>query len=238
LVIGHNHGVTIKHHALEAGVGAHVLAHLLAHETGVAPSGKGVEKYPERFPRPGGEAQRFLHQRVNRREVAHKREARPQAYERPKKVLAALAPQFIDRQRRLIKFDASGAVTLEFIFDPHENFGVNRLRTDEAAEHATGNGGDEKKRIGGHDQNEREIQHVLRPKNPIEDVELAGVQIKQHRLTTVPRQPSKTIKNGLRKKNHEYAQIVETARNGLGVNLWLRLIQRNDLGLTCYCTHS
>src|SRR4029453_10434848 len=43
LIVGDDQRIGIEHHALEAGVRAHVLAHLLAHPTGVAVGGETVE---------------------------------------------------------------------------------------------------------------------------------------------------------------------------------------------------
>src|SRR5690606_13185953 len=63
-VVGDDQRVPVEHDALEACVRTHVLAHLLAHEAGVAVGGKAVEQDPERLPRPergrGHQAREFL----------------------------------------------------------------------------------------------------------------------------------------------------------------------------------
>jgi len=46
-IVGNNHRVRIKHCTLEARVGAHVFADLLAHPAGIAIGGKAVEEDPE-----------------------------------------------------------------------------------------------------------------------------------------------------------------------------------------------
>ena len=225
LIVGHNHRVAVKHDALEARIRAHVFAHLFAHEACVAPSGECVEKYPERLPRPGGKRQHLLHQRMDWCEVADKRESRPQADQHPKKVLAAFAPQFVRRHWRLIEFDSGSTITFELFFDPHENFGVHRLRAGIAAKHTTGNRGDKEQRVGRDDQDEGQVQHILGPEHPVEDIELASVQVEQHGLSPVPRQPRQAIKNGLREEHHEHPQIGETTHSGLRVYFFLRLIE-------------
>src|SRR5690606_10420852 len=49
-VVGDDQGVLVEHHALEAGIGAHIDAHLLAQETGVAIGGEGEKADPEQCP--------------------------------------------------------------------------------------------------------------------------------------------------------------------------------------------
>ena len=51
LLVGDHQGVPVYHHALESGIGTHVLADLLTQETGIAPGGKTVEEQPETLPR-------------------------------------------------------------------------------------------------------------------------------------------------------------------------------------------
>ncbi len=47
LVVGHDQRVVVEHDGLKARVGAHVLAHLLAHPAGVDIGGEGEERDPE-----------------------------------------------------------------------------------------------------------------------------------------------------------------------------------------------
>src|SRR5436309_3182531 len=49
-VVADGERIGVEHHALEAGVRAHVLANLLAQEARVAVGGKSVKENPERFP--------------------------------------------------------------------------------------------------------------------------------------------------------------------------------------------
>src|SRR3954462_9179806 len=69
-VISDDERVRIEHHALEARVGTHVLANLLAHPAGIAVGRKAVEQDPERFPRAKSQCERFCAQFMDRREIA------------------------------------------------------------------------------------------------------------------------------------------------------------------------
>ena len=70
-VIGDDQGVLVEHHALEARVGAHVDAHLLAQVAGVAVGRKGKETHPEQCPATGLQSEQFGDQLANWREVAY-----------------------------------------------------------------------------------------------------------------------------------------------------------------------
>jgi len=59
---------------------AHVLANLLAHETGIAVSGETVEKGPEDFPGAHAHLQELKAEFLDRGEVPHKGKAGPQRY--------------------------------------------------------------------------------------------------------------------------------------------------------------
>ena len=68
-VISNHERIGIEHHALEARVGTHVLAHLLAHPAGIAIGRKAVEQHPERLPRPEAQTRHFRDERPDRREI-------------------------------------------------------------------------------------------------------------------------------------------------------------------------
>ena len=77
-VVGDDQRVRVEHHALEAGVGAHVLAHLLAHEAGHQVGEAAVEEDPEGFPGAEIAGADVVDQFIDRREVADQRKAGPQ----------------------------------------------------------------------------------------------------------------------------------------------------------------
>ena len=93
-VVGDDQRVLVQHGALEAGIGAHVFAHLLTQETGVAVGGQAVKANPEDLPRP---LQRhdFHRQSANWHEVADKGKSRPQRQQQPAAVLGAAFEDFL-----------------------------------------------------------------------------------------------------------------------------------------------
>src|SRR5690606_30893056 len=128
---------------LEAGVRTHVLAHLLAHEPGVAVGGKAVEQDPERLPRPergGGDQARKL---PDRGEVADERESGPQREQYPDGVLRGLDAQLAGGHRRLVELHPLDPVALDPALDPEEYLRVDGLRTGVAAPEAPGDGGEQ-----------------------------------------------------------------------------------------------
>ena len=75
-VVGDDEGVAVEYRALEAGVGAHVDAHLLTQPLGVPVGREAVEQEPERLPGAGLQAQQFLAYFSDRGEVADAPEVR------------------------------------------------------------------------------------------------------------------------------------------------------------------
>ena len=69
----------IEHRALEARVGTHVDAHLLAHEAGIAIGREAVEEDPEGLPGARVQAQNAAPEFADRREVADERDTRSTA---------------------------------------------------------------------------------------------------------------------------------------------------------------
>src|SRR5690606_42149117 len=68
--VGDDQRVLVEHRALEARVGAHVLADLLAHEARVAPRREAREEHLEGLPRAGGPREQRAPQFAGRPEVA------------------------------------------------------------------------------------------------------------------------------------------------------------------------
>ena len=89
-VIRDDERVLVEHCALEARIGAHVLAHLLAHPAGVAIGGETVEEHPERLPRPRRRSEKFPYWS----EVAYEGDAGPEREGDPGRVLRAFQEQF------------------------------------------------------------------------------------------------------------------------------------------------
>src|SRR5439155_19286279 len=96
MVVGDDERVAIEHHALEACVGTHVLAHLLAHETRVPVCCEPIEEHPKRFPAADLPGDGTNAQIVNRREIAHEGIACPQGNGEPSGVLERLDHEFLE----------------------------------------------------------------------------------------------------------------------------------------------
>src|SRR5690606_21923684 len=171
IVVRDHEGVLVNHHALEACVGAHVLAHLLAHEARVTPGGESVEEHPEPLPETQGARKHTNEEFANGRKVTNEGEAGPQGDHDPEDVLGRLDAQLAKAPGCLIKTDAGEAIAFDLALDPHEDFGIDSLRACITAEQPPREGGEEKQRKGGQHQQDGEIDDVLRPKHHAEDVE-------------------------------------------------------------------
>ncbi|MNC23650.1 hypothetical protein D3C75_716800 [compost metagenome] len=151
-VVGNDQGVGVEHHALEARVGTHVAAHLLAQPAGVAVGGGGEEEHPEGAGRIQLQGEQVVHQGADRREVADEGQRGDQAHRQPQAVLGAAARKFLGRPGRGIQLDALLAVALGDLLHPHEHPGPHALRAGIAAPHAAGGHGDGKQAEGADDQ--------------------------------------------------------------------------------------
>src|SRR5208283_2892192 len=208
-VVGNDQRIRVEHDALEARVRAHVLAYLLAHESGVAVGGKGIEENPERFPRAELAAQGAHAQVANGREVGDEGVAGPQRDDEPGAVLGRLDDEFFERERRAVETDSRQAIAFDLALDPGEDFRVHRLRTGVAAPQPAGDRGEEEERQGAQDQQHAQVDDVLRPEDEAEDVELARGKIEQDRLAPVPGKPWQPVIDRLGQKHQPPAPAGE-----------------------------
>src|SRR5690606_18593782 len=98
-VVGDDQSVPVEHHALEARVGTHVLADLLAHETGVAIGGEAVEQDPEGLPGTERRSRDEAAELKDRREVSDEGKAGPESEQDPGAVLGGLEAELARRHR-------------------------------------------------------------------------------------------------------------------------------------------
>ena len=84
----------IEHGALKTRIGAHVLAYLLAHDTGIAIGGKTIEEDPEKFPATQRKSRKLLAQLNNWGEIAYECVAGPERECNPEKLLKRLTQNF------------------------------------------------------------------------------------------------------------------------------------------------
>src|SRR3989344_1888221 len=137
-VVADDEGVAVEHRALKARVRAHVLAHLLAHVARVAIGGETVEQHPEDLPGAHAEVDDLGGKHADRREVADEGVARPQRKGDPGELLARLAPDLVHGPGGLVELHAALPIALDLALHPHEDLGVDRLRTGIATPQATG----------------------------------------------------------------------------------------------------
>ena len=219
LVVGDDHRVLVEHRALETGVRTHVGADLLAQEAGVAPQGKGVEEEPEPLPRTQLHADDLGRQVADGGEVADEGEAGEERQQHPQQVLGAAHAELVPGHRGGIKLATLGAVAFQLGLDPHEDLGVDRLRTGVAAPDPPGHGRDEEEGEGTEDQQARQIDEVLRPEHGPEEVELAGVQVEEDGLTAVPLQPGQPVEDQLGDDHCGNTEIVVATTHRAGLDL-------------------
>ncbi len=220
--VGDDQRVLVEHRALEARVGAHVQAYLLAHPAGVAVGGKAVEIDPEIFPGAEIECQHTLAQVGDRCEIAHEGEAGPQREHDPQQMLGGLDAELAGIHRLRIELFLLHAVALDLALDPQEHLGPYRLRTGVAAPDAPEQRGHEEQGESGDDQQGCQVDEVLRPQRDEEDVELARRQVEQQGLVTVPAQPRHDVVETQQPEYAQHAQAGEQAVHLARVDL-LRL---------------
>jgi hypothetical protein len=112
-------------------------------------------------------------------------------------VLGGLERELARRHRRRVEPHARGAVAFDFLLDPHEHLRVHGLRAGVAAPQPPRHGGEQEQRQRRDDQQDREVDDVLRKEDQAEDVELAVRDVEQHRLALVPRQPGEAVEDEL-----------------------------------------
>jgi len=136
--------------------------------------------------------------------------------------------------RRFVQADARNAVAFDAALDPHEDFGIDRLRAGIAAEQPTGDGREQEQRQRADHQQHGQVHHVLRPQHQPEQVELARAQVEQHGLPAVPLQPRQAVEDQLG-QDHEHdaparEYAADRARVDLAAHIGERLLQRFSVG--------
>src|SRR5574343_902291 len=226
LVVADDQRVLLEHRALEAGVGAHVLAHLLAHVARIAVGGKAIEQHPE--PLPGAETQGhgLGPQRADGGEVADEGEPGPQTEKDPDGLLGGLAPDLVQAPAGFVELHALGAIAFDHALKPHGDLGVHRLRAGVAAPQTPCHRGEQEQRVCRDHQQRRQVDQVLRIEDQSENVEAARGQLEQHRLTVIPLQPGAEVEDDLGEPDERPAPLDEQAGDGPRVDLLGLLVER------------
>src|SRR5574343_414411 len=129
--------------------------------------------------------------------------------------------------RSLIQLHACRTIALDAVLDPHEYLGIHRLRTRVAAEQSPGDCRKEKQRICRNDQQQGEIEDILRPQDKAEQIKLALDKMKQYCLTAIPLKPRRTVKQNLRDPNQNPAPRIPPPLYIADIYLFVFLIKRN-----------
>ena len=153
------------------------------------------------------------------REIADEGRAGPPGQRDPQEMLGDLQPRLVPGPGRLVQADAGHAVAFDLALDPHEDLGVDGLRTGVAAEQPAGHGGEQEQRQRRDHQQHRQVDHVLRPQHQAEQVELARAQVEQHGLAAIPLQPGQAVEDELGQKDEGDAPAREQAADGSRVDL-------------------
>ena len=159
-VVGNNQRVAVEHGALEAGIGAHVFAHLLAQDVGKQPGGAAVERGGNQRRAGNGrpvEREDVRYQRADGAEPAGEGDARPGANQENQQVFGGLDADFGEVPRRFIELEPLVAVAFHQVVDPQHDFGIDRLRAGIAAPQAPGDGGPPKQAEGREQQQAGEV---------------------------------------------------------------------------------
>ncbi len=230
LVVRDDEGVLVEHRALEARIGAHVLADLLAQEAGVAVSGEAVEGHPEELP---GALQRHQlgAQLADGHEVAHEGKARPCGNSDPEELLEDLPADLLEGPGPVVEPQARAAVALHLVLDPHEHLGVHRLRAGEPAPETARHRGEQEQRQRRDDEQARQVDEILRIQHQAEEVEAPRAQVEQHHLPLAPLQPRQPVEHQLRESDHGPPPAREHAGDGPRVDLLLGFVEGDDFGL-------
>ena len=220
----------VEHRTLEACIGTHVLADLLAHPAGIAIGGKRIEQNPEGFPGPEPKADDFMLQQLDRREVADEGQAGPKRHRTPGQMLGRLSGRLADAPWLAVQTHAGTARTFDVPLDPHEDFGIDRLRAGKAAPDPAGNCRNQKQQERTDDQQTRQIDEILRPQHDTEKIELAGAEVEQHCLPVIPLQPGQAVEHQLGDPDAGPAQAGVTALRLARIDLFTRGVHADHGG--------
>ena len=236
-VVGDDEGVAVEHRALEAGVGAHVDAHLLAQPTGVAVGRESVEQDPEGFPGSRLQAQQRPAQLRDRGEVADEGEAGPQREREPHRVLGGLERDLPRARGGAVELHLPRPVALDLPLDPEEDLGVHGLGARIAAPQPSGQRGEEEQGERGEDEQQREVEEVLRVERPPEDVEPPLREVEEQELASVPAQPAHAVEQPQQAHRTAHPHGGEPAVHLARVDLPALLVERgfDVFGRLCSC---
>src|SRR5574343_106096 len=226
-IIGDDQGIRIEHDALETRIRAHVFTNLLTQETGLHVAEATIEEDPEQFPAgklKGQCRQQFAYWR----EIGDQRKSRPDRDQQPYCVLGRFQPELTCGQRPLVQLHACRTIALDLVLHPHEYFGIDGLRTRIAAEQATGNSREQEQGVSGNDQQQGQVENILRPQDQAKQIELALDQMQQNRLTTIPVKPGRSVKQNLSEPHQHPTPGIPPPLDFADIDFLVLLVKRDS----------
>jgi hypothetical protein len=130
------------------------------------------------------------------------------------------------RHGRRVEAHSRSPLAFDLALDPHEDLGVDRLRTGIAAPQPAGDRGKQKQRVGTDDEERGEKNEVLWPEDEAEDIELPRGKVEQDGLASVPGKPRQSVEHELREDDKRDAPAREPAVHRAWVDLPADLVER------------
>ncbi len=134
-------------------------------------------------------------------------------------MFGCLDTKFTERPRRFVEANTGYPITFYLAFYPHENFGIDRLRTGISTKQASGQCRKQEQTVSGNNKYDGHIKYILRPQYHTKKIKFSGAKIKQNSLTVIPLQPWQAIKNNLCKKNENDPPAGKDTGYRSGINL-------------------
>ena len=229
VLVGDEERVLVEHGALDARPGAHVGAHLLAHEAGEDEGGGGQDADGDVGDRRRLQREEVAQQRRRVGEVEDPGAAGRDRDDAARSQAAAALARSFERPGRLVEPHAGVAVALDEALDADEEIGPHCLRAGIAApgpaDDATSPG---TAPSAGHDQQAGDVVELLRPDLDEEEVEAAVGEVDEHRLVrrvraAVPAEPRRDLVDAEGDRHDEPLQVPAEAVRALRVDLDARL---------------
>mgnify|MGYP000058616664 CR=1 FL=1 len=214
-VVGDDEAVVVGQGALEAGVGADVVAGLLAEPGPVEEEDAG-----------NGGDQGVLHaaglarpQGPGGGEVADDGHAEEQGHDAEGDELGGLARRGGPGEAGLVAPHAGAAVTLDEVLDgPHPLFHEDRLGAEVAAPDAPEEGGEEEEAEGGHERHEHQQEAVDRGEGAAQEGEATAGEVHVDQRQAADGDPGGDDEQGLQRDARVAVDLLESTTDVLGVD--------------------
>ena len=223
IFIGDHQRLFIEHRGLDARPGAHIDAHLFAHEAAQNEGRGGQDSNRCIGNRRSGPAPELLLQRRRVGEIEYPRPPGAKGDEQPYAPFGDPPGDLARAPGRLVQSDLGIAVAVDEALDMLVEVGPHRLRAGIAAPGAPDRGSDQEQADPGHDQQASDIIEFMRPNLDREHVEATMGEIDQYGLigcirAAIPAQPGRYPVDGERDRHDHPFQATVKAVDRLGIN--------------------